>query len=671
LNKKLFASLFLAVAQLGFAQDAPVVAEYPAMVSYHPRVFIAAEPMEGLRTVDDVREAIKSGHANRLWEALLAKVDEEREQPAWGPFVETQWRSAAAAKQGNRDYTLVGMTSNRIADAALVALILEDRTYVDAALKQIYALFDEEQWPEWADMAHLNKGLHADLRHGQLVMPVAVAYDWMYHLLTDEERQLILDGIETYAIEPYKKAVEAEEPFARRQTNWMTVMAGGFGIAGMALAGDHPDAEWLIEFARPRMEAYLDILGPDGEFNESVQYAGSMNNVVRYFTALRYATGGKDKPFERHSLDKFCEWYMYMTMPPGRVVGFGDPAPDMPPVVDYISAIAAARQNPKFQWFYMQYGDMMLDTHRKRALELLYFDDGIEAESPAGDWPLAAAYDAEAKIVTSRASWDPESTPSVVYTKAARESSHNHADWGQLCIDGYGDRLIVDLGSTPGYPDGHKERYYNYQQWGHNVFVFGEKNETGGTSWTIRDRQGKNRYVELNQNGLSRWTIDTTGVYESASLVTRQVIHHLPRVVAVYDTALLVEDKSISLRWHTATPVEPDPVTGNFVIQTEHATLVGCIAPQGGVPSIRTGHHAYAAPYDKDRLGEPYKPRNEPYIEAYMTGDSCSVLTVFCVFPPTDDPPRWKIRGRGYRIETPEGPVTVVLEDLKLTIDSP
>ena len=78
----------------------------------------------------------------------------------------------------------------------------------------------------------------------------------------------------------------------------------------------------------------------------------------------------------------------------------------------------------------------------------------------------------------------------MVYAKAARESNHSHPDWGQVCLDGYGERLLRDLGSPPAYPRTDRERYYNYQQWGHNVLVFG-KNETGGVSISMRDRAGE------------------------------------------------------------------------------------------------------------------------------------------------------------------------------------
>src|SRR5690606_1892638 len=105
-----------------------------------------------------------------------------------------------------------------------------------------------------------------------------------------------------------------------------------------------------------RMENFIQgLIGPEGEFNESVQYAGSAGDTVRYLNILRYTGEAQPDIFRKHRLPEFCRWYMHTILPPGRVIGFGDPAPDMPPVVDYFSTLASVEQDPVLQWFYLQY----------------------------------------------------------------------------------------------------------------------------------------------------------------------------------------------------------------------------------------------------------------------------------------------------------------------------
>ncbi len=620
-----------------------------------PWMYVTRAKIDGLRSLEEVRRGIRRGHAAKLWRDLLAKVEKEAKQPP------------ISAKDRNRSYSLVATTTNRITDAALAALVTGERRYADAALRQIEAVFDERHWPEWADKAHIQVGLQADLRHGQFARALGMAYDWLCDLLTEAERRRFLEGIDRRAIRPFKAGVEANDPWLRRRSNWMTCVVGGFGILGMALGDDHPDAAWLVETARPRMKAYMTVFGPEGEFNESVQYAGSTMYVVDYVIADRYASTGERGPDALRRLADFCRWYMHATVPPGRVLGFGDPAPDMPPVVGHLSAVAAALREPTIQWFYLQYADLMRPTHRWRALELLYFDPTLGARCPQGRLPLGRAYRHQAKLITSRSSWDPTSTTSVVYAKAGQEDFHGHADYGQVCLDGFGERLIIDLGSPPGgYPRSHKPRYYNYQQWGHNVLVFG-RNETGGIP-VGKARRGRIERADFDGERGGAWTMDLSGPYGGKRRVVRHVMHLLPRVAVVVDEARLPAAEPISLRWHTITPSEPDK-DGAFVVRAERATLAARVRRLDGRADVRCGRHAYRPPYAKNRYGVSYEQRREPFVEVATTADRCTLLSAFCVFGPDEKARPWRDRPDGWSVDTPEGAVRVRLGKAAIVVE--
>jgi hypothetical protein len=648
----------VAILSISTAWTAASCAEIPASTGFpreRPWIFVTGEKIDGLRSLEEVRSGIRRGHAAELWEKLAAKVEEEMKQ------------EPIAAKERNRSFSVVATTANRITDAALVALVTGKRRYADAALRQIDALFDPEQWPEWSDKAHIQAGLKADLRHGQFARALGMAYDWLYGFLTEDQRRRFLEGLDRCAIRPFKAGVEAGEHWAGRQSNWMTCIVGGFGILGMALGPDHPDSAWLVDLARPRMERYMSIFGQEGEFNESVQYSGSTMYVVDYFLAERYASRGKRNPLQQHGLSDFCQWYMYCTVPPGRVLGFGDPAPDMPPVVTHLSAVAAALRDPMVQWFYLQHADLVLPTHCRRGLELLWHDPTLEAQPPHGRLPLGRAYRSQAKIITSRSSWDPESTTSVVYAKAAQEDYHGHADWGQVCIDGYGERLIIDLGSPPGYPRSHKERYYNYQQWGHNVLVFG-RNQTGGIPLG-KARHGTITYAEFDDQRGGAWTMDLSRPYGEGRSVLRHVVHLLPRVAVVTDEANSAVKEPISLRWHTTAPAEPDD-EGRFTARGKQVTLASRVQRLDGAAETSLGRHEYLPPYDKDRLGNPYPQRREPFVEVSTEDDRCRILSAFCVFGPDEQAQPWQSSTDGWYIETPEGSVQILVDEDRLVVQN-
>src|SRR5690606_8109738 len=103
-----------------------------------PSLFITASPKPGLRSLADVRRGIRDGHARKLWEALVAKAERERDEP---PIAPVAWVDGTRVEI-NRSFDFVAVPANRILDAALVALIREDRDLAQSTLRQIEVLFD-------------------------------------------------------------------------------------------------------------------------------------------------------------------------------------------------------------------------------------------------------------------------------------------------------------------------------------------------------------------------------------------------------------------------------------------------------------------------------------------------------------------------------------------------
>lgn len=649
-----------------------------------PHLLVRARKHRALKSLDEVRDAIRAGRPAGLWRELVAKVDRESAQAPWTPTTPLPQRKEKDIRRGNRDNMLVVSTCNRILDAAFAALVLDERRYAEAALAQCDALFDQGQWPEMEDITHLREGDHCSLRRGLFARAIGLAYDWLHTLLTDTERRRLVEGFDARFTRAFRAALDAPDRWVNPsiRNNFIVCIYGGFGVAGMGFGGDYKASAWLAETCAAQMERYLGrVFGPEGAWNESPAYAGgAMAAIVKYLFVEWYARGGQNNPLLRHGLSDACRWYMYMTLPPGRMVGFGDPSPDMPPIADHFAAVAAALRDPLLQWFSLQYTDAMIGCYRSRAEELLFYDATLPAESPAARMPLGRAYHAQARVVCSRSSWDPVFCDSVVSAKAGRERSHGHADWGQVCIDGFGERLIVDLGSPPEYPRETREcpesgvsHYYNYQQLGHNVLVLGD-NDTGGIPASIRTDdervhpQGQTAFAEFDDARGGAWVMDLTEPYgDAVEQVRRTVVHLLPNIAVVLDDAVLTAADLIRLRWHTISPAEPDS-QGNFTVLGRKASLAGRIARLDGPAELSAGRHAYRAPYHTDGGGEPYQQRHEPFIQLRATAARCRVLSLFAVFGPGEEPRRWQHTDDRWRIKTRAGEVTVSSDDRDLCV---
>ncbi len=630
-----------------------------------PHILIRATPVAGLHTVASLREAVKQGGAKLAWEALLDIANREAGEPPLLPGSMCPGRSEMQACHENPDWAIVNAVCHRVQYAALAHLLAGDPRHRDSALLQLESLFDARLWPDWRDKAHRYNA--ADLRTGALCGALSMAYDWLAPALSAGQRAWIVEGLDRCGIQPYLRAVKEKAGFVEALTNWTTCVVGGLGITGMALGDDHPQSKELIDIALPRMERYLAEFGSEGEFNESVGYANATQLAVEFYLAHRYWTGGGENRLARAPFPQFGRWLMAMTLPPGRIAALGDGHVNAPPVTVQCAAIAAAARDPMLQGFWNAYPEPPGDR-RDWVKTLLWPDPGVEVQSPAGRLPKGRVYAAHGMVYSSRSDWNPRSTACVVYGKGGcGGETHGHHDAGQVCIDGFGRRLIIDPGNPSLYPadffSPHRWRYYNASAWGHNVLTFDGADQRPDAS--ARARWTSASFDDERGGG---WILDLTGNYVGVKVVRRTLLHLLPGVVAVLDEAALPDSRAISLRWHTADRGEPDAV-GRFMVRNEGVRLAARVAWPGGLAlALRRGEQAYEAPFDKGRLGEPLEQRRESFVEAALSADRCRLLTLFAVLGPDEPDAAWDGEGGRWTLQTARGPAVATWDGARLEL---
>ena len=621
-----------------------------------PRIFVTGEKAQGLRSLEELRRSLRSGHPKVLWDEIVAGAEADAGTEPIVPSTMTPGRDRVQAQEANRDWVVCNAAGQRVMRAALVALVTGESRYRYEALRQMAVLFDREQWPEWSDLAHT--GTPADLRTGMLSQACALAYDWLHSLLSDSQRRFVVEGIDRCGIVPYFESIEMGAWWANCSNNWLPCIVGGLGIAGMALGEDHPRSEELVDFAQPRMLGYLSNYGPEGEFNESVGYAAATMLPATYFAAHRFWSGGKENVLGGPPFPEACRWYMHFILPPGRNVAFGDSNWDAPPMVAHFAAVADAARDPILQWFYLHH---LIDSKRRNlCLELLWLDPSLAPAPPEGRMPHGRAFRAHGGCISSRTDWHPRSTACVVCGKTHGNEGHGHCDAGQVVIDGWGQRLVIDPGSPSNYPADffgpNRNRYYNAGALGHNILVIGGREVVDDEA-----HRSKLQDYEFDDQKGGHWVIDLTGLYDGARMVRRSVAHLTPGIVVVLDEADLAQKEDISLRWHTVAPVAPDPIDRLMVCGNGVHLTARVMSLDGHAVGLTSGQHEYQPPFDRGRLGEPLTQRRESFVEARLTADRCRLLSLFAVFAPGEPPDMWVAAGDVIGIETTEGRVEVTL----------
>ena len=612
----------------------------------HPFMYVTDEG-SGLRTLTDVSSAIGSGHSKFLWEGILATADTEVGNEPLLASSMVQGRDAVQAQMNNLDFVITDAVGKRITRNGLAYLLTGDEKYKQTAWLQLETIFDHDRFPNWIDQAHLQFNHPVGLRTGMLAFDAALGFDWLYNGLTDEQQMYVREGIDRRAMQPFLVSMGQDPWWMHDLNNWMTTICGGIGVCAMIVADHHPDSEEIIRIADESMNTYLSTYGPNGEFNENPAYANATLRPAEYFMAKRYWTGGKSHRLAEHPFPETCHWIKYLTLPPGRTADFGDTKIGAKPWTKYVAAVAAATKDSVLQKYY-------LDHHRGDTgdpVELLWYDATLNPveHDPS---PLARVFPGYGGCVISRTSWDSASTECVVYGKASREDNHEHHDAGTVCIDGFGERLIVDLGSPSGYPADffEKERwsYYNAGIVGHNVLMFDEK-EMVLPDWQRGDGPKKNlenitgRIVDYSfDNHLGGWwKMDLTRAYHDVESLSRTVLHLHPGFVAVIDEAALPFEQAISLRWHTVDKSAPDG-DGTFVVAGDACSLACKIVDLAGAgASFRRREHSYKAPFNRSRDGQLLEQRRESYVEMTVKDSRCKVLSLFALSDGNVPAHRW------------------------------
>ncbi|MFB6551122.1 heparinase II/III family protein [Streptomyces sp. NPDC056405] len=400
------------------------------------------------------------------------------------------------------------LAQKRVYALALMHHVDGDPKWAERAWRELEAV---AAFPDWNPVHFLDT---AEMAHA-----VAVGYDWLYHALGPDRRDVLRSalvrhaygpGLDHYRGNPLPDAVVRN--WHNTTTNWNLVCNGGLGMAALAIGDEEPEpSEEILAHALAGYPKALSEYAPSGGYPEGVgsYWPYATRYVSTFLASLQSALGTDHGLSQQSGLDRTGDFPIHLTGPSGIAYNYYDSGPQ-PARPASLLWLAGKYDNPLYGWWGKQGGDADPDPQH-----LLWFDPGKVA-SPTQTGESLDRYFEHAEVVTSRSAWEDRDALFVGFKAGDNQTNHGDLDVGSFVLDALGQRWASELGSAnynlPGYfdskPGGRRWLYYRKRAEGQNTLLINPSTAPG------QNELAKSRIIAFRSSPSSCFAVaDITDAY--------------------------------------------------------------------------------------------------------------------------------------------------------------
>lgn len=515
----------------------PIDEMLSSMETGHPRVWTNPRELAAFR------ERRLHGIAKSVFEQTRASVLAHLEDPLppdpTFPYMDRSISSVSPewvkALQDLRKYADTAL--DRLLKAAFVYLITGDRGVGAHAKDQLlnFASWD----PEAATRFDINDQVHRAVAYRS-----AIAYDWLYDLLSAEERQAVQDMIRTRIAVLIEHYLDRQPIYQYPFDSHGWTIAGYIGLMGTILLHDIPEAEGWVRRAVP---AFINLLPPwggeDGSWSQGTGYWQWSSGSNKELMDVLLSAGAIDlyaKAFSRH--EGLYPIYMF---PHGSPTGvFGNDSHYTPdwPSISLLNRLAQVYGDPRLQWASQAIGDQPAS-----GLQDYFYGDERIAPRPPVDLPKAKWFPTTGLVAMHSDLTDPERISLYFKSSPYGSYSHSQADQNGFILHAYGETLALKSGYYDYYNSVH-HRGYTKRTYSANAITF-----DGRQGQPIDDFDAKGRIVGFTSHpAFDAATGDAVAAYRGGELARalRHIVYVKPSVFVVIDDLAASDPDGVSFEWN-------------------------------------------------------------------------------------------------------------------------
>jgi len=524
----------------------------------HPRLIFTQNEQERIETL-----ARKNSFLSKLIELLLQNANQMLSQPVVqykliGPRLLFQSRDCLS----------------KVMTLAMAYRLNDESKFAKRAIVEMRAA---AEFPNWNPSHFLDVA--------EMCAALAIGYDWLYDILSDDEKYLIKTALIEKGLKPGLQIYP--NGFAKKINNWNFVCNGGLIMAALAIADVEPElATEIINNALASLPIALKSYAPDGAWFEGPGYwMYGTNYLAMLISALKSALGTEFDLLDYPGLSNTSNFFLSSIGPTGNFFNYSD------------CRIRARGSIPALFWLAQTYNQpflaysacQMLNTyveklsahdfgkdgdhyyHRFYALEIAWFDQG--SLSKESTLPVDSFYRSLTDVVYFRSSWETDAL--YVGLKAGNNAiNHAHLDCGSFIFEALGQRWAEDIGSDdynlPGYfesqPHGRRWNYFRLSSLSHNVPTINGQNQRVDASAEI--------VAYLSTPELAHTVVDLSDVYEGQAKSLHRGLAMLDRKqFLIHDEIIGLKDND-QLRWAMLTSADITLIGNQAVLKKDRAILL-------------------------------------------------------------------------------------------------
>ncbi|MEM9329587.1 MAG: heparinase II/III family protein [Bacteroidota bacterium] len=454
-------------------------------------------------------------------------------------------------------------------------------------------------WP-W-NVADDQVNFSVDIGSATKGQQIGWVYDWIYDVLTKEQRDRIKGALLEKVITPVRGDYDFHWWATSYRCNWTGVCNGGIGMSAMALIKDYPQLSDVIAESYNRINRMMNELGVDGGWQEGGGYwRYGMDRSLLFAHALNNIT---DRRFDLFQNQKFqsnpATFPIDLYVPPNKAVDFGDSNSRTIGGTDFFNLITSETKSPEVAW----YRSEILNDGRS-FLDLIFPRPEVAPKEPTTtsihfrsiDWWVMRS--------------DFTSTDNFVLAGKAGKNDdphHGHLDIGHFSLYWQGQDFLKDSGKPyydEEYFDEYRWQYPQAQSGGHNtILVNGEEQIPG----KLKDQPfnyniGGEVLTFSTSDERDYVLMDPTDAYPKEELKSwkRHVLLEKPNMAFLVDEVATVDKNAkVEVRFHSG--VEAEHFEKYTLLKGEHGSIAMIPISESNA-SIVSGRHAYQPVHGQKRF---------------------------------------------------------------------